>query len=166
MGNFWKKGHCMVPRSNGETKYIMRDLKAISVEGWYNAVCQDGLAHMQWLLMNREKSILLSISSIVPTRHICLTNIKLPDQSKTASYTPGTSGSTERWPSLCLMSVDEIAQCREKNTCATNRASQERSFFCICGRRLRRQEDLTIDLVILWCVMLVTSPGLSLGLPL
>ena len=23
-----------------------------------------------------------------PTRHICLTNIKLPDQSKTASYTP------------------------------------------------------------------------------
>ena len=27
----------MVPRSNGETKYIMRDLKAISVEDWYAA---------------------------------------------------------------------------------------------------------------------------------
>ena len=37
----------------------------------------------------------------------------------------------ERWSSLCAVAVDEVAQCREENTCTTNRASQERSFFCI-----------------------------------
>ena len=32
----------------------------------------------------------------------------------------------ERWSSMCAIAVDEIAQCREGNTCAANRASQEK----------------------------------------
>jgi len=32
---------------------------------------------------------------------------------------------------VCAVDVDEVAQCREKNTCAANRASQEKNF---CGR--------------------------------
>jgi len=35
----------------------------------------------------------------------------------------------ERWSSLCAVAVDEVAQYREQNTCAANRASQERNFF-------------------------------------
>ena len=34
----------------------------------------------------------------------------------------------ERWSSLCAVAVDEVAQCREENTCTANRASQERNF--------------------------------------
>ena len=49
----------------------------------------------------------------------------------------------ERWSNLCAIAVDEVAQCREGNTCAANRASQERNFPCICGRRFKRQGDLT-----------------------
>ena len=49
----------------------------------------------------------------------------------------------ERWSSLCAVAVDEVAQCREENTCTANRASQERNFICICGRRFRRSGDLT-----------------------
>ena len=47
----------------------------------------------------------------------------------------------ERWSSLCAVAVDEVAQCREENTCTADRVSQER---CICGRHFRRQGDLTI----------------------
>ena len=41
--------------------------------------------------------------------------------------------------SLCAVAVDEVAQCREENTCTANRASQERNFMiiCICGRHFR-----------------------------
>ena len=49
----------------------------------------------------------------------------------------------ERWSSLCAVAVDEVAQCREENIYTANRASQERNFFCICGRRFRRKGDLT-----------------------
>ena len=49
----------------------------------------------------------------------------------------------ERWSNLCAIAVDEVARCREGNTCAANRASQERNFPCICGRRFKRQGDLT-----------------------
>ena len=47
----------------------------------------------------------------------------------------------ERWSSLCAVAFDEVAQCREENTCAANRASQEKNFFC--GRRFSQQGDLT-----------------------
>ena len=36
----------------------------------------------------------------------------------------------ERWSNLCAIAVDEVAQCREGNICAANRASQERNFSC------------------------------------
>ena len=49
----------------------------------------------------------------------------------------------ERWSNLCAVGVDEVAQCREENTCTANRASQERNFICICGRRFRQPGDLT-----------------------
>ena len=30
----------------------------------------------------------------------------------------------ERWSSLCAVAIEEVAQCREENTCTANRASQ------------------------------------------
>ena len=46
----------------------------------------------------------------------------------------------ERWSSMCAIAVDEVAQ---GNTCAANRASQEKNFLCNYGRRFRRHGDLT-----------------------
>ena len=34
----------------------------------------------------------------------------------------------ERWSSLYAVAVDEVAQCREHNTCAANRASHFFAF--------------------------------------
>jgi len=47
------------------------------------------------------------------------------------------------WSNVCTVVVEEIAQCRERNTCAANRASQEKTFLCNSGRHFRRQGDLT-----------------------
>ena len=49
----------------------------------------------------------------------------------------------ERWSSLCRVAVDEVAKCTEENTCTTKRASKERNFICICGRRFKPPGDLT-----------------------
>ena len=49
----------------------------------------------------------------------------------------------ERWSNLSAIAVDEVAQCREGNICAANRASQERHFKRICGRHFKRQGDKT-----------------------
>ena len=37
--------------------------------------------------------------------------------------------------------VNKVAQCRGRNTCAANSASQERNIPCICGRCFRRQGE-------------------------
>ena len=50
----------------------------------------------------------------------------------------------ERWSNLCAVAVDEVAQCREQNTCAAYRASQERNFLCICERCFKCQGDFAI----------------------
>ena len=31
----------------------------------------------------------------------------------------------EKWPNMCAVAVDEVAQCMERSTCAANRASQK-----------------------------------------
>ena len=49
----------------------------------------------------------------------------------------------KRWFNLCEIAFNKVAQCRGRNTCAANRASQERNIPCICGRCFRRQGDLT-----------------------
>ena len=49
----------------------------------------------------------------------------------------------KRWFNLCEIAVNEVTQCRGRNTCAANRASQERSIPCICGRCFRQKGDLT-----------------------
>ena len=46
----------------------------------------------------------------------------------------------ERWFNLCEIAGNEVAQCRGRNTCAANRALQERNIPCVGGRR---QGDLT-----------------------
>ena len=35
----------------------------------------------------------------------------------------------ERWSNMCAIAVDEVAQCREENTCATNRVSQGKKIY-------------------------------------
>ena len=46
----------------------------------------------------------------------------------------------KKWSDLYALAVDEVAQCRQGNTCAANR---ERNFLCNCGRRFKRPGDLT-----------------------
>ena len=49
----------------------------------------------------------------------------------------------ERWSNLSAIAVDEVAQCREGNICAANRASQERHFKRTCGRHFKFVEDIS-----------------------
>ena len=44
---------------------------------------------------------------------------------------------------LCAVAVDKVVRCIERNTCAANRASQERNFLRICERCFKCQGDLT-----------------------
>ena len=49
----------------------------------------------------------------------------------------------KKWVKRCREGVGEVASSRRRNTCAANRQSQEKTFVCACGRRFRRQRDLT-----------------------
>jgi len=59
---------------------------------------------------------------------------------------------------LCAVAVDE---CREGNTCAANRAFQERNFLCTCGRTFHMpgRSNKTS-----WFCNTFTSPGFVLRL--
>ena len=49
----------------------------------------------------------------------------------------------KRWLNLCEMAVNEVVQCRGRNTSADNRDSQKRLLPCICGRYFRRQGEFS-----------------------
>ena len=48
----------------------------------------------------------------------------------------------ERLFNLCAVDIDEVVHCKDENTRTANIASQDRNFFCICGRCFRQQRDL------------------------
>ena len=47
------------------------------------------------------------------------------------------------WFHLCLDGVEKISTSRRWNTCSANKQSELRTVSCACGRKFRRQGDLT-----------------------
>ena len=43
----------------------------------------------------------------------------------------------ERWSSLCAVAVDEVAQCRQENTCTVKKATQEKNFFLYLWKKFQ-----------------------------
>ena len=61
------------------------------------------------------------------------------------SYTHTHTHTQDRngWFHLCLDGVEKISTSRRWNTCSANKQSELRTLSCACGRKLRRQGDLT-----------------------
>ena len=49
----------------------------------------------------------------------------------------------KRWFHLCLDGVEKISTSRRWNTCSANKQSELRTLSCACGRKFRRQGNLT-----------------------
>ena len=67
---------------------------------------------------------------------------------------------------MCAIAVDEAAQCREGNTCAANRASQEKKKLNVIVEEISEDRGFNQTSLFLWRVQLVASLGFVLGLRL
>ena len=102
-----------------------------------------------------SKTLLLSSDRPFKVKGVCIFGAKKRWRDEVAKYLRTVDvvnwyvlcQDRKRWSNMCAVAVDEVTQCRERNACAANRASQEKTFLCNCGRHFRRQGDINVSVM-------------------